>query len=279
MQDTRPQLQFSIITVTRNNLAGLQSTYGSVAKQKLRNFEWIIIDGASTDGSLDFLKEISGQGLRMSAISEPDTGIYDAMNKGIKRARGNYVLFLNAGDKLSHPAILEKMELRAKKDPDFIWGDALEPHKDPKQKPLYKNARPYRELEWGMMTHHQSMLYRRQIIRDHKLHYRPIYEIAADYDFTIRFLQKSKKIAYVPLPVCIFEQGGISQQKAFQGRREQYVIREELNMVSTPRNVWIFIVQTLAWQLRTRAPWLYALLKYNKPIKNEPFKNGTRATK
>lgn len=255
---------FSIITVTLNNLHGLQKTYKSIENQTLDDFEWIVIDGESTDGSIDFLRKqrSASRSARYphSFISEKDDGIYDAMNKGIEQAKGHYLLFLNAGDELATPDILKILKPYTEKKPNFICGDALEPQKN-NSKPIYKPARRYKNLIWGMITHHQAMLYRRHTIRDYKMRYSLRYKIASDYDFTARFLLKAKKVTYVHKPICLFEQGGISQQQAALGRKEQYMIREQLEMVSVQKNLWILMVQATSWRLHTLSPDLYHSLK------------------
>src|SRR5262245_38437900 len=88
---------FSIVTITYNDLAGFRETAASVAGQTFKNFEWIVVDGGSTDGTLDFLDVFPRR--PDQRISEPDKGIYDAMNKGIERASGVYTIFMNGGDR------------------------------------------------------------------------------------------------------------------------------------------------------------------------------------
>ncbi len=254
---------FTVVTITLNNLSGLQKTYKSIQNQSFENFEWLIIDGESTDGTIDFLKSQKSNPSSpfiTRYTSEKDTGIYDAMNKGIQYAYGKYIIFMNAGDEFATPKTLENIAPHTEKSPDFIYGDALEPDKNGKNSTL-KKAKQYKKLPWGMFTHHQAMIYNRQTIQTSKIRYSLLYDIASDYDFTARFLIKSKKIIYIPHPFCIFEQGGISQQNAYKGRREQFLIREKLNMVSTQENVLILGIQTLSWHLKSYAPWLYSFLK------------------
>ena len=104
-------LQLSIITINRNNAEGLRKTIESVFAQTYRDFEYIVVDGASTDGSVEIIKDSAQQAasLDFKWISEPDTGIYDAMNKGIQKAKGEYCLFLNSGDVLANDAVLEEL--------------------------------------------------------------------------------------------------------------------------------------------------------------------------
>ncbi len=233
-------MRFSIITVTRNNLAGLKWTQISLAAQTSRDFEWIIIDGASDDGTKEFLQKTTVQW-----ISEPDAGIYDAMNKGMKRATGDHLLFLNAGDELAAPDVLEKLSTI---DADFIYGDALENH-------MPKPARPHTKIARGLFTHHQAMFYRRALIGD--LRYDTTYKIAADYKFTLQFLKKARRVSYWPHPVCIFKQGGVSQKNAVQGRREQFNIRRNQNESGVFSNSLIFLCQSAALSLRRHLPGLY----------------------
>lgn len=255
---------FSIITITLNNLDGLKKTQKSIDAQSYENFEWIVIDGNSKDNTVEHLKKIRSEKRRnkhpFKFVSEPDEGLYDAMNTGIEKAKGHYLLFLNAGDEIATPKTLELLAPHADKKPDFIYGDALEPTKE-ENKPRYKKAKRYKDIAWGMITHHQSMLYRRHTIRDFKMRYSLIYEIASDYDFTARFLLKAKKIAYMPKPICIFEQGGISQKKAALGRKEQFIIRQNLNMIPSTQNLWILFVQSMSWKLKKTFPAGYYTLK------------------
>ena len=262
--NTRHFPVFSIITVTLNNYAGLIKTWESIKDQGFEDYEWLVIDGGSTDETVEFLRD------RRSATrtelnpfhfaSQVDEGIYDAMNTGIDMAKGHYLLFLNAGDALADNKVLEKLAPLCKKAPEFIYGDAYEQPKN-RKKPVIKPADSHKEIHWGMFTHHQAMLYRRHIVRDTRLRYSLRYKIASDYDFTARFLRECKNIKYTAKPICIFELGGISQQNAWQGRKEQYIIREVLEIVPLPQNLWILFVQTCSWNLKTYAPRLYDLLR------------------
>jgi putative colanic acid biosynthesis glycosyltransferase len=237
----------SIITVTLNNLEGFKKTHGSISLQTTQNFEWIVIDGGSTDGTPEYLKTTNAQW-----ISQPDNGIYDAMNKGIEKASGAYFLFLNAGDALAAPGTLATILDATKDNPDFIYGDSLEDGH-------LKKAHPHTKIENGLFTHHQAMLYARAKIGTYR--YDANYKIAADYDFTARFLQSNTNALSLPIPLCIFEPGGISQKNAFLGRAEQFLIRRKLQMVGPLTNALIFITQTLLWNLRRLSPKLYWALK------------------
>lgn len=213
-------------------------------------------DGASTDDSLEYLQKLS---LHASCVqSMPDGGIYDAMNRLTDRAKGRYILFLNAGDALAAPGTLKTLHTAlATINPAFAYGDSLE-DLNGSQKP--KAAKPHTQIAKGMFTHHQAMLYSLNHIEN--LRYNTTYKIAADYDFTARFLkQNTYNAQYIPEALCVFESGGVSQQNATLGRREQFQIRKDLQLCCPAQNHAIKALQALNWQLRRFAPALYWLLK------------------
>ena len=195
-------MRFSVVTITKNNPDGLARTEKSLKDQIFIDYDWIIIDGDK----------------------DPDNGIYDAMNKGIKRSKGDYVIFMNAGDIFSAPDILD---IIAKYDADFIYGNSLG-----------KQSKHYSRLPYGMITHHQAMVYRRDILKH--LSYDERYPIAADYKLTLQFINLSYCILYINKVFCVFESGGVSEKNAKQGRMEQIQIRQELGIKApfTPYRQW-----------------------------------------
>lgn len=237
---------FSIITVTRNNLAGLKKTAESVAAQTVTDYEWVVIDGASDDGTREYLQDAAAT----YWSSEPDQGIYDAMNKGLARAKGDHLIFLNAGDIFADSHTLETIARHA--GADFIYGDAREDHH-------YKRGRSHKRLKYGMFTHHQAMAYRRTTIEN--LRYDTSYKIAADYKFTIEALKKSETISYIPQELCVFESGGVSQINPARGRREQQRARAETKLCGALENTAIAGAQAALMIFRRRWPALYWWLK------------------
>jgi len=219
---------FSIITVTKDNALGLARTRASIELQTFGNREWIVIDGAV----------------------EHDRGIYDAMNKGISRARGDYLIFMNAGDMFAAPDTLERIAPLLH-DAGFAYGDALEGNG------FLKPAR--HDIRYGMVTHHQAMVYARAFVGS--LRYDTAYKIAADYKFTAQIIAKaaaeSRACLYLPFPVCVFEAGGVSQRHAAEGQREQAAIRRALKMDAP----YVDALQTMARWLKQTMPQLYWLLR------------------
>lgn len=242
-------IRFSVITITRNNRNGLKKTAKSIAEQTSKAFEWIIIDGNSTDGTKDDFGIYSNAHI----TSEPDRGIYDAMNKGIDKAKAEYLIFMNAGDTFANSETLQKVaDKTGQKTYDLVYGDSLE-------ETSYKRAKPYTTITLGMFTHHQAMFYNRKSLGD--LRYDTHYKIAGDYDLTLRFLKEEKRSSlYLPIPVCIFESGGISQKNIALGRKEQFEARQKTG-ISLLKNVIITEKQKVASLIRSLCPSLYWILK------------------
>lgn len=242
---------FSIITITKNNREGLRLTGQSINEQTCRDWEWVIIDGDSSDGTKDDIKNY-----KASTVSEPDQGIYDAMNKGIERATGDYVVFMNAGDTFATPMALGFVQKETATKPDFIYGATLELDNGTT---TAKPSKSWQSATQGMFTHHQAMFYRRECIGN--LRYDTQYKIAADYDFTLRFLINRTNVIELHHPICVFQAGGTSHQNATQGRLEEFLIRDRLAYGSYLNNVITLTRQSCAWSLRKYFPKLYWKLK------------------
>lgn len=240
---------FSIVTVTKNNLRGLNATFESIKAQSCTYYEWIVVDGLSEDGTKERLPSLPAH-----STSEKDDGIYDAMNKGIQRAGGDYIIFMNAGDLFADPDILSTLSKAIEAErPDFIYGDALETGG------FYKKARPHEKIEWGMFTHHQAMLYRRELIAD--LRYDKSLKIAADYGFTAAFLKNARNVHYIPCAICIFEEGGVSQRQRRVGRQEQFHLRAANRICSPFKNVVVYSGQSVSAFAYKKMPKLYRYLR------------------
>jgi putative colanic acid biosynthesis glycosyltransferase len=252
---TEPLL--SIITVTKNNAKGLRWTTKSIAvQQQSPEIEHIIIDGASTDNTQEIIQEYLNE--KTKFISETDNGIYDAMNKGINQATGRYLWFLNAGDCLPDAYVLRDIsrEIKHNLAPDFIYGDARENGR-------IKSAHDASRYAWGMFTHHQAMLYRRQMIGN--LRFDTDYKIAADYAFTLNVLALAKRMHYYKRNLCDFQSGGISQINSALGRKENFEIRRDLLNMPLFKNKMIYQLNGFTFALRQQLPWLYRLVRFSLP--------------
>lgn len=199
-------IKLSIITVNLNNRDGLLRTIDSVSSQTFRNYEHVVVDGNSDDGSVDLIKS------RITIdrwISEPDSGVYNAMNKGIKMASGEYIQFLNSGDTLVAPDTLERVFEKYPADVGLIYGDVLRP--DSAGSIIHKSAPSQLTLlaSYLFQVCHQSIFYHRDIFQRIGL-YDEQYKILADQDFTIRCLIAGVTTHYTGLPIANYEGGGIS---------------------------------------------------------------------
>lgn len=147
-------MRISIITVNRNDAAGLRKTIESVVAQTAKPWQFIVIDGASTDGSTDLLQEYA-ESISYS-ISEPDKGIYDGMNKGIAQADGDYCIFLNSGDAFCGPTVLEALQ-GSGAEADIICGNAIILEDPPRRKAAHAEI-TLRTLFNGSICHQSALI-------------------------------------------------------------------------------------------------------------------------
>jgi putative colanic acid biosynthesis glycosyltransferase len=150
----------SIVTINLNDAAGLRATAESVVAQRHRERQWLVIDGGSRDGSLDVIHAFAAQIDFWS--SAPDRGVYDAMNRGLRRARGRYVIFMNAGDRFADPTTLTRIvgDLEQAPPPDLLLGGTLLAL--PSGRKIYRAPRaPTRWLRFGPPAYHQAIVFRR----------------------------------------------------------------------------------------------------------------------
>jgi glycosyltransferase involved in cell wall biosynthesis len=201
--------KLTIITINRNNAAGLRKTIESVVNQTFTDFEYIVIDGASTDDSVNTIKEFVDK--IDYWVSEPDNGIYNAMNKGIMKAQGEYCLFLNSGDSFVNKYALRDL-FNVKFDADIVSGYVcgikgnkainIYPPKDFTFRYLYYNNIP-----------HQSEFIRTSLFK--KLGaYSEKYRILGDYDFNIRAISENVSYQYVDILVAFVDLDGISSMES-----------------------------------------------------------------
>ena len=179
---------FSIITVCKNNFQELILTFNSIISQNIDDYEWIVVDGNSSDNTRDWLK----QNKLPIWVSEPDKGIYDAMNKGISRANGKYLIFMNSGDSFENKTVLHKSKKRIEEYnlPAFIYGDSVDIAEDGLG--YYRKAKSYKKNWKGMITQHQSMFFNSKVLGKQK--YSEDYKLSGDYAFISSFIKDKTEI-------------------------------------------------------------------------------------
>lgn len=187
--DGRPLI--SVITITFNAAETLPLTMESVAEQTFKDFEHIVVDGASTDDTILLARQMGRRGLRI--ISEPDEGLYDAMNKGLKAARGRYLIFLNSGDRLHAPDTLKAYaDAIAEKNPDIIYGETdivdIEGKRIGPRHLSVPEILTVDSFSKGMLICHQAFMVKKDIAPLYDTDYR----FSADYDWCIRCIKASR---------------------------------------------------------------------------------------
>ena len=204
-------MKISVITVTYNSAKTLRRTLESVKAQDHPDIEHIVVDGASTDGTVELVKEF---GIK-NWISEQDEGMYDAINKGIKMATGEVIGILNSDDCYSEETILSQVADAFSDDElEAIYGDIrfVQKHKGKTQR--YYSAKHFHpgKFAWGYMPPHPSF-YARKATYEKLGGYQTDYTIAADYELLIRFLFTNRiKTRYLPLLMVDMLPGGLSNQ-------------------------------------------------------------------
>jgi len=179
----------TIVTVVRNSVPELKKTITSVSGQKYPHIAFIVIDGGSTDDTKEVIKTHANHIAYW--ISEPDRGPYDAMNKGLAQATGEWILFLNAGDTFADPSILSRIFANDMSECDVIYGDCIRDYRS--FKVLQKAASP-EQLWKGMICSHQSMFIRTSLMKPQG--FISGYKIGADYEFAYRLFAAGKRFYY-----------------------------------------------------------------------------------
>lgn len=207
-------MKISIITAVYNNRETIANALDSALAQDYPNVELIVIDGGSTDGTLQVLQ---GYADRLAVlVSEPDRGIYEALNKGIERASGDVVGFLHSDDLLAHESVLSRISA-AFADPavDAAYGDLLYVRKDDPSRVVRRwraDAFTPAKLARGWMPPHPTLYVRRGVYDQHGV-FDTSYRIAADYDFVLRFFGRTKgEIRYIPEVLVKMRVGGASNR-------------------------------------------------------------------
>lgn len=218
---------FTIITVTYNAEALIERTIESILGQTYDNLEYIIVDGASTDGTMEIIKKYKDS--HMTWRSEPDNGIYDAMNKAINLATGDYVWFINAGDTLHNENTLEDLAegIPGKILPDVIYGETAITGPDGKVQAMRRLKAPAR-LTWksfrmGMLVCHQSFLAKRVTAPCFDL----TYKYSADYEWCIQCLKKARLIHNSHQTLSHFLDGGVSTTQRNESLKERFIIMKK----------------------------------------------------
>lgn len=241
---TSGQPILSVITIVYNNVKDIERTILSVVNQTYRNIEYIIVDGLSNDGTLDVVHKYENRIARI--ISEKDEGIYDAMNKGLAVAKGDYVIFMNSGDEFFDEGTVAAVFASAD-DADVYYGETemiddngqslgQRRHKAPKQF-------TWRSFKYGMSVSHQAIYIKRSLTEP----YDRQYQLSADIDWILRIVKKAKTIVNVNRYVAKYLVGGMSKKKHRQSLAERFhIMKKHYGLLPTVFNHGV-IAFNLGW--------------------------------
>lgn len=242
-------MNISVITVCYNSALTIKDTLESVALQGNKDFEHLIIDGGSKDGTLDIIRAWKGHSFRL--VSEPDEGIYDAMNKGVKLATGNVVAFLNADDFYKDADVLERVaRVMLVEQLDALYGDVefFRPGQQDVVARRYNSGRfTAGRLGWGWMPAHPALFVRRALFERYGV-FRTDYRIAGDFEFIARvFKHPELRHRHLPESLVCMQLGGVSTS----GWRATLQLNREM--------------MRACWENSIPTNWVKMLLRY--PVK------------
>ncbi|MDR0872757.1 MAG: glycosyltransferase [Prevotellaceae bacterium] len=237
-------MKISIITVTYNSEKTLQDTIDSVLMQTYPDIEYIVVDGNSQDNTLNMIKENEPKfNGKMKWISEPDNGIYDAMNKGIKLATGNIIGILNSDDILADETTIEQIvSLFEENKCDAVYGNLIYQSNGKPVRHWKSNKFRSKSLHFGWMPPHPT-LYCTKEVYDKLGIFDSAFRISADYDIILRiFKNKNLKSIYSPKTIVVMNQGGISnvslKSKLLKSKEDYLVLKK--NKINPPFLVVFF---------------------------------------
>ena len=255
----------SVITINRNNAAGLEKTMQSVLSQTRTDYEYVVVDGASTDGSVAVIERLAPAfGDRLKWISEPDKGIYNAMNKGIRMATGEYIQILNSGDSLVSPEVVDKMYAALEKagHPSILYGNILKDFPDGhvhRDKGFAGEDITLLSMYIGTLNH--SPAYIRRSLFDKYGPYDESLKIVSDWKWYLQAIVfGEEKPVYADIDVTLFDMTGISETNLELTRAERkQVLKELINpSILADYDAWVPSIR----QMRRikRHPWAYKIV-------------------
>jgi len=212
----------SIITVVLNEGDYFKWTLESIRDQKYDNIEYIVVDGGSEDNTLNLIETYKDVISRW--ITEPDEGLYYAMNKGLSMASGEYVMFLNAGDMFFNDDVLHHIFSCCTQDADVYYGKTMIIDRQGRELGMRRLQAPkqltWRSLKNGMIVCHQSFIAKRSIVPFYNTRFR----IASDYLWVLQTLQQAKKIINTEIIISRFLEGGINKYNIVRANWERFII-------------------------------------------------------
>lgn len=257
-------MTLSIITINRNNASGLEKTMQSVANQSFKEFEYIVVDGSSTDGSVEVIKKWESEFAHLKWVSEPDKGIYNAMNKGIRMASGDYIQILNSGDCLAANTVTERMfsALEKKGEPSILYGNMVKCFPDGRK--LVDNCFAGQEITMlGMYAgtlNHDPTYIRRDLFGKYG-YYDETLRIVSDWKWYLQaIILGDEKPQYVDIDVTLFDMTGISETNKELDKIERKQVLEQLFPEAVLADYERFAFPIDQIKRLQRHPWAYKMV-------------------
>lgn len=259
-------MKLSIITINRNIAAGLEKTIQSVASQSFKDFEYVIVDGASTDGSVEMIKKYESQFAHLRWLSESDAGIYNAMNKGIRMASGDYIQILNSADALASDVVTEKMlaALEEKGKPSILYGNMIKCF--PNGRKVVDKCFAGQEITMlGMYTgtlNHDPVYIRRDLFEKYG-YYDETLKIVSDWKWYLQaIILGEERPQYVDIDVTLFDMTGISESDGSRAKikEERKKVLEQLVPAPYLRDYERYADDIHLMRRIHRHPWAYKLV-------------------
>lgn len=257
-------MKLSIITINRNNAAGLEKTLQSVTDQTFKEFEYIVVDGASTDGSVEVIKKYESKFAHLKWISEPDKGIYNAMNKGIRMASGDYIQILNSADCLAAPEVTERMlaELERQGNPAILYGNMVKCFPDGRR--MVDKCFTGQEITMlGMFTGtlNHGPAYIRRVLFEKYGYYDESLKIVSDWKWYLQaIILGGEKPQYVDMDVTLFDMTGISETNKELDKAERKQVLEQLFPRTVLADYERFAFPIDQIKRLQRHPWAYKMV-------------------
>ena len=224
-------MKLSVVTICYNDREGLSKTMESVYNLNYMDYEYIVVDGASTDGSKDialtYIKKFKDQGIKFSLISEPDSGIYNAMNKGIKLGSGDYYIFLNSGDGFYNRNVMKIFDEYLDKNIDVIYGNRFRIMNEGKIVNEINKPREYFGIRTGLTFCHQASFIKGDVMRQYL--YDEKYRLGGDCKLFAKLYHDNKTFHYIDDVVCFYRGDGVSSQLIKLSYKETLMIDADIN--------------------------------------------------
>lgn len=245
-------LSLSVITVCYNAEESIEKTMQSVLSQSYENIDYLIVDGQSTDSTLDIVRKYQEKYKNIRLISEKDSGIYNAMNKAAVYAQGEYIYYLNSGDLFPEEKTVEQVMQKLEKNrPDILYGNIDVDYGTHKNRIRYAEQKRLKKI-WialGITVCHQSVFAKTSLVKERG--FDESFKLWADQEWMMQLLKKKVAVDTIELPVCIYDGFGASSSAG----NLELVFQESDRITKKYTPVIYYVTKPMKWVLRIYRRW------------------------